>query len=282
MTHHRSDALGLLLVSPPPRLPQRARAGWTGGMAAVAVHALVVTLLVTLGARAAIAPRPHSSGREPLRLPRMIFVPASTPGGGGGGGHPLQKPPARTRQEDRPTSPAPARVLSSETVRDAPSTSVLLDARPVVAGTDVLFGLPDARPSTLVSQGPGFGGGSEGGSGTGGGSGVGGGVGPGSGDGFGGAYGIGNGVVAPTLLRHVKPKYTTEALRQKIQGTVVLDVVVGRDGIPGAIRVARSLDPDGLDVEAVATVRAWRFLPGRLGETPVDVLVRVMLDFHIN
>jgi periplasmic protein TonB len=151
-----------------------------------------------------------------------------------------------------------------------------------VAGTDVLFGLPHARRSALVSQGQGFGGGSGGGTGTGRGSGVGAGVGRGSDDGFGGAYGVGNGVVAPTLLLHVKPKYTTEALRQKIQGTVVLDVVVGRDGIPGAIRVARSLDPDGLDVEAVATVRAWRFVPGRLGDTPVDVLVRVMLEFHIN
>jgi TonB family protein len=62
---------------------------------------------------------------------------------------------------------------------------------------------------------------------------------------------------------------------------VVLDVVVGRDGIPAAIRVTRSLDPGGLDVEAINAVRAWRFVPGRLGETPVDVLVRVMLDFHV-
>jgi hypothetical protein len=36
-----------------------------------------------------------------------------------------------------------------------------------------------------------------------------------------------------------------------------------------------------LDVEAINAVRAWRFVPGRLGETPVDVLVRVMLDFHV-
>ena len=282
MTHNRSDAFGLLLVSPPPRLPQRARAGWTGGVVAAVVHALVVTLLVTLGARAAMAPPPDSSAREPLQLPRMIFVPASAPGGGGGGGHPLQKPPVQARTEDRPTAPVPVRLLASETLRDAPSTPVLLDARPLVGATDVLFGLPDAGPSTLVSRGPGFGGGSGGGVGTGHGRGVGAGVGPGSGDGFGSAYGVGNGVVAPTLLLHVKPKYTTEALRQKIQGTVVLDVVVSRDGIPTAIRVTRSLDPGGLDEEAMDTVRAWRFVPGRLGQTPVDVLVRVMLDFHIN
>jgi protein TonB len=157
----------------------------------------------------------------------------------------------------------------------------LLDARTIVGRTDAPFQLPEAGRSTILSPGTGFGGGTGGGTGTGRGSGAGSGVGPGSGDGFGGAYGVGNGVVAPTLLRHVKPKYTTDALRQKIQGTVELDVVVGRDGVPTAIRVTRSLDPGGLDVEAIHAVRAWRFVPGRLGEMPVDVLVRVMLDFHV-
>jgi protein TonB len=213
----------------------------------------------------------------------MIFVPVSAPGGGGGGGgRPLQTPPVQARGEDRLTVPVIAPVRASETPRDTPPpVQAVLDGRPIAGAADVLFGLPDTGPSTLVSRGPGFGGGSGGGVGTGHGPGVGAGVGPGFGDGFGGAYGVGNGVTAPTLLSHVKPKYTTDALRQRIQGTVVLDVVVGRDGIPTAIRVVRSLDPNGLDAEAVDAVGAWRFVPGRLGETPVDVLVRVMLDFHV-
>jgi protein TonB len=78
----------------------------------------------------------------------------------------------------------------------------------------------------------------------------------------------------------VLPKYTTEALERKIQGTVVLEVVVGREGIPIAVRVARSLDP-GLDAEAVTAVREWRFMPGRLGSTPVDVLVTIWVDFRV-
>jgi protein TonB len=88
--------------------------------------------------------------------------------------------------------------------------------------------------------------------------------------------------VAPTLLKQVRPKYTTDALRLKIQGTVVLEVVVGRDGIPAAIRVTRSLDAaNGLDDEAIAAVREWRFIPGRVSDAPVDVLVTILLDFRI-
>ena len=44
-------------------------------------------------------------------------------------------------------------------------------------------------------------------------------------------------------------------MRLKIQGTVILDVTVGRDCIPSAIRVARSLDAHRLDEEAVRAVQ---------------------------
>jgi TonB family protein len=91
---------------------------------------------------------------------------------------------------------------------------------------------------------------------------------------------MGSGMVPPMLLTQVKPRYTADALRQRIQGTVTLEVVVSREGIPLAIRVMRSLDP-GLDEEAIAAAREWRFMPGRLGSTPVDVLVTIMLDFHV-
>jgi TonB family protein len=63
---------------------------------------------------------------------------------------------------------------------------------------------------------------------------------------------------------------------------VVLEVVIGRDGVPAAIRVMRSLDAaNGLDNEAIAAVRAWRIIPGRVADTPADVLVTIVVDFRI-
>jgi protein TonB len=106
-------------------------------------------------------------------------------------------------------------------------------------------------------------------------------MGPGSGGGFGGgAYRLGAGVTPPTLLKQVMPKYTADAMRQRIQGLVALEVVISREGIPIAIRVTRSLDP-GLDDEAMAAARQWRFAPGRVGDTPVDVVVTLLLDFNV-
>ena len=72
-----------------------------------------------------------------------------------------------------------------------------------------------------------------------------------------------------------------EALRLRIQGTVTLEAVVSREGIPLAIRITRSLDRGGLDEEAIAAVREWRFTPGRIGDSAVDVLVTILLDFSL-
>jgi protein TonB len=83
-------------------------------------------------------------------------------------------------------------------------------------------------------------------------------------------------------LKQVTPNYTSDGLMKKVQGTIILEAVVSRDGVPVAIRVTRSLDPGGLDEEAIAAVRKWQFNPGRIGDTPVDVLVTIWLDFRIN
>ena len=85
---------------------------------------------------------------------------------------------------------------------------------------------------------------------------------------------------APRLLSQVKPTYTTDALAAKIQGTVWLEVVVTPEGRIGDVRVIRSLET-GLDAQAIAAVRQWRFEPGRRMEAPVSVVVTVALDFRI-
>jgi TonB family protein len=142
--------------------------------------------------------------------------------------------------------------------------------------------LPAGGVLSSPSTGPGSGGGVGTGTGTGIGSGHGPGLGPGSGGGTGGGvYRVGAGVSAPTVITQVRPRYTGEALRNRIQGTVVLEAVVMGDGCASHIRVVRSLNPGGLDEEAIRAVEQWRFEPGRLAGVPVDVLVTIMLDFTL-
>jgi TonB family protein len=124
-----------------------------------------------------------------------------------------------------------------------------------------------------------------GGKGTGIGTGSGSGVGEGSGGGFGGGvYQIGNGVTSPVLIKEVKPNYTGDAMRAKLQGVVEMEAVVLADGSvdPNRIKITRSLDATfGLDQQAVLAVKQWRFRPGTYKGQPVPVLVNVELTFTL-
>jgi protein TonB len=81
-------------------------------------------------------------------------------------------------------------------------------------------------------------------------------------------------------LKEVRPLYTEEARRQALEGDVVLEIVVRRDGSVGEVRVVQSLG-SGLEQRAIAAVRQWRFAPAtRLGG-PVDVLVEVAVGFTL-
>ena len=92
----------------------------------------------------------------------------------------------------------------------------------------------------------------------------------------------GNGVTAPRVLHQEKARYTPEAQRARIEGSVVLQTVVRTDGAPGEIAVLRSLDTRyGLDQQAIAAVRLWRFVPGERGGRPVPVLVLVEVPFSL-
>ena len=158
---------------------------------------------------------------------------------------------------------------------------MVLDAKPLASGRVDQVGLPVGGVSMGTSTGPGSGGGVGEGAGTGIGPGRGPGVGPGSGGGIGGGvYRPGGAVSAPRVITEVAPTYTNEALLEKIQGTVVLELVVRANGRPSDIRVIRSLDP-GLDKQAIVAAGQWRFEPGCLAGKPVDVGVTVMFGFWI-
>lgn len=95
-------------------------------------------------------------------------------------------------------------------------------------------------------------------------------------------YRIGEeGTVAPSLVHEQKPHYTPEAMDAKIQGSVVLGCVVQTNGVCSDVRVTRSLDPNGLDLQAINAVQEWRFKPGtRMGE-PVPVQVDIAINFTL-
>jgi periplasmic protein TonB len=282
-----------------PRLP-----GDTLGLLNRLAGSAIVHIVGALTIIALTQPQParvvdhRSDGPSPedeqIELPHIVFLATDVPHGGGGGGGNRQKGPIRHAEDigsDRITlrvkkSPQPADDVPTSATQHRlnaePIPSLLLDAQPLAPGTVVQLGLPTGGVTSGTSTGPGSGGGVGTGKGTGIGPGTGAGIGAGSGGGIGGGvYRPGGSVTAPRLIAEVKPKYTNEAVLNRIQGTVVLDVVVTRDGRASQIRVTRSLDPEGLDQQAIAAVAEWRFEPGRLAGIPVDVAVTVLVDFWI-
>jgi TonB family protein len=92
----------------------------------------------------------------------------------------------------------------------------------------------------------------------------------------------GNGVSLPRVLTEVKPQYTKEAMNAKIQGTVGLRAVVLANGDVGDVEVVQSLDDKyGLDRNAVAAAKQWKFVAGRKDGKPVAVEITIELTFTL-
>jgi len=156
--------------------------------------------------------------------------------------------------------------------------------------------LPIGDPNGVIgppSAGPGTGGGIGDGNGHGVGPGTGPGVGPGIGGGFGGgAFGPGGGtettykigglggLAAPTCPVRPEPTYSDDARKARIQGTVVLDSVIQKDGTINVNGVSRSLGY-GLDDAAREALRSWRCNPGKLNGLPVAVQIQIVINFHL-
>jgi TonB family protein len=232
---------------------------------------------------------PESTVRELLTPPNADIVWLETPGpggGGGGGGNEMPEPPRKAELPGKdkisvpvtePLKPVP------EPKDEPPSPELNIPAKTLAAAEQTLPGALEGIPGVALSQGPGTGGGFGTGTGTGIGSGTGSGLGPGVGGGTGGGvYRPGSGVSTPQIIRQVKPNYTSDAMRAKIQGDVWLEAVVLPDGSVGEVTVIRSLDSAfGLDGEAIKAARQWKFTPGLRQGQPVAVLITIQMTFTL-
>ena len=235
--------------------------------ASLALHGLLVVILALVFA---------STQTDLQQLPdkfAMVFLQVPGPGGGGGGA-PEQAAPKQL-EIPKPKAPEPPPPVAPVIPVVAPPPPPQLTAPIITPNATVL----QASGVTSVSLSQ-LGGG---GRGRGAGQGTGRGLGPGEGGGTGGGvFKLGAGIVDPKLLKDVKPAYTPDAMRAKIQGHVLLEAVVLESGLVGDVKVVKSLDPNGLDQEAIKAAKKWLFQPAtdRTGK-PVAVYVTLELSFRI-
>lgn len=233
------------------------------------VHGLLFALLLFMAARAAVVTKPTPS--DPLRV---VYL--QDPGlGGGGGGSPAPAPP-KPISVPKTKPPAPIPVVVPPQVVPPPPIPTL--TAPIITSSAQVIQASGTSSVSLAEYG-------GGGSGRGVGAGRGDGVGPGTGGGFGdGFYRPGSGVVWPEAVREVKPTYTPEAMRVKLQGEVGLEIEILANGTVGNVRVKKSLDRIyGLDQEAMRVAKLWLFRPAldRTGKS-VPVVAELAIRFTLH
>jgi periplasmic protein TonB len=82
------------------------------------------------------------------------------------------------------------------------------------------------------------------------------------------------------LVYDVAPKYPPEAGRARIEGTVVLLAVIGKDGTVQDVRVEKGLPL--LAQAAIEAVKQWRYRPYLLNGEPVEVDSHITINFTLS
>ena len=91
---------------------------------------------------------------------------------------------------------------------------------------------------------------------------------------------VGGELKAPALLERVEPEYPLIAVRARVQGVVILEAVVDRQGRVEELRVLRSIPL--LDDAALAAVRQWRYSPLLLNGKPERFVLTVTVSFNLS
>lgn len=87
-------------------------------------------------------------------------------------------------------------------------------------------------------------------------------------------------VQLPIALREVHPQFTSDAMRAKVNGRVVLQGIVDRDGAIRDVRVLQALEPS-LDAEAQRAFAQWVFRPATHMGQSVAMAITVEMTFTL-
>ncbi|HKN25251.1 MAG TPA: energy transducer TonB [Candidatus Acidoferrum sp.] len=260
--------------------------GRNGGAQTLSAGAHVAILLVLVFAVASTPDTSsfrHATPLDPIRK-LLAYVPRLQPqatgrpslgSDGSGGGRDTRPPrfgnlapgssiplvPPRLTHNDHPVLPTPPAVFDADAPANVPVVTNLgfpwMNSNTNSAGRGNGHGFGDSNGDTM-------------------------GNGSGSGAGEGDEHGPYANVASPVSCIYCpEPGYTEEARKAKLQGKLLLEVLVGPDGRPTQIRILQGLGL-GLDEKAIETLRTWRFSPGRdAAKRPVPGWVTVETRFQL-
>ena len=91
---------------------------------------------------------------------------------------------------------------------------------------------------------------------------------------------VSSGVAQGNLIHDVKPPYPPLARQARIQGTVVLQAVIGKDGTIQNLRIVSGHPM--LAQAALDAVKQWRYKPYMVNGEPVEVDSRITINFTLS
>jgi protein TonB len=90
----------------------------------------------------------------------------------------------------------------------------------------------------------------------------------------------GGSVKPPDRIAYAKPDYPQIAISARVSGSVIIEAIIGTDGVVRDARVLRSIPL--LDEAALRAVRQWRYTPTLLNGVPVAVIMTVTVTFTLD
>jgi len=91
---------------------------------------------------------------------------------------------------------------------------------------------------------------------------------------------VGGDVKAPEKLSAPPPIYTEIARKARIQGVVIVQAIIDKEGNVTNVKVLKPL-PMGLDQAAVEAIKKWKFKPATLNGKPVAVYYNLTVNFQL-
>ena len=93
--------------------------------------------------------------------------------------------------------------------------------------------------------------------------------------------GVTAGVQRGRIINQVGPVYPRQLRSEGVEGTVVLEGMIGKDGVVQGLKVV-STDHADLAMAALDAVREWRYEPSQLNGEPVAVTTTISVNFGLN
>jgi len=159
----------------------------------------------------------------------------------------FQSPPPKQKQEI--PKPKAKKVPIPDPTPDEPEPIRLEDPEPEIDlpnVDDIVFGIPDAPP-VAEPEGP---------------------------------IHVGGDVQKPEKISAPQPQYTEIARKARIQGVVIVQAIIDKQGNVTNVKVLKGL-PMGLSEEAVSAIKSWTFKPATLNGKPVDVYYNLTVNFRL-